>query len=73
MIFTTLLIAAAHLEIAEEEKKLSAEVEARHLETTRRVRAYEQQRDEINAIANAKIGTPEFRRLMMQLNERGGL
>lgn len=29
--------------------------------------------DEINAIAHAKIGTPEFRRLMMQLNERGGL
>lgn len=28
-----------------------------------------------NEIANAhaKIGTPEFRRLMMQLNERGGL
>lgn len=73
MIFTTLLLAAAHLEIAEEEKKLSAEVEARHLETARRVKAYEQQRDEINSIANAKIGTPEFRQLMMQLNERGGL
>lgn len=73
MIFTTLLLAAAHLEVAEEEKKLSAEVQARHLETARRVKAYEQQRDEINAIANAKIGTPEFRRLMMQLNERDGL
>lgn len=73
MIFTTLLFAAVKMELAEEEKKLSAEVEARHLETVRRMKAYERQRDEIDAIAHAKIGTPEFRQLMMQLNERGGL
>lgn len=73
MVFTLLLFALVKAEIAEDEKRLSAEVEARRLEAARRMKAYEQQRDEINAIAHAKIGTPEFRRLMMQLNERGGL
>ena len=73
MIFTTLLFAAVKMEQNAEKKRLSAQVEASHLETARRVKAYEQQRDEINAIAHAEIGTPEFRRLMQQLNERGGL
>lgn len=72
MVFTSLLFALVKAEIAEDEKKLLAEVEARHLETVKRMKAYEKQRDEINAIAHAKIGTPEFRRLMMQLNERDG-
>ena len=73
MIFTTLFFAAVHNEIAKEEKRLSAEGEARHRETVKRMKADQKKWDEINAIAHAKIGTPEFRRLMMQLNERGGL
>lgn len=73
MIFTSLLFAAVHNEIAEEEKRLSAEVEARHRETVKRMEADQKKWDEINAIAHAKIGTPEFRQLMMQLNERDGL
>lgn len=73
MIFTTLLFATAKMELAEEERRLSAEVQARHQETVRREAAHKKQWDEINAIAHAKIGTPEFRQLMMQINERGGL
>lgn len=61
------------MELAEEEKRLSAGVQARHLETVKRMEANQKKWDEINAIAHAKIGTPEFRRLMMQLNERSGL
>ena len=73
MIFTTLLFAVVRMEQAAEDKRLSAEVQARHLETAKRMEADQKKWDEINAIAHAKIGTPEFRQLMMQLNERGGL
>ncbi|MCI9056442.1 MAG: hypothetical protein HFF76_04165 [Oscillospiraceae bacterium] len=61
------------MEQVAEEKRILDEVEARHRETVKRMEAYQKRSDEINAIANAKIGTPEFIQLMMQLNERGGL
>ena len=77
MILTMLLLAAAgvavRMEQVAEEKRILDEVEVRHRETVKRMEAYQKRSDEINAIANAKIGTPEFRQLMMQLNERGGL
>ena len=77
MILTMLLLAAAgvavRMEQVAEEKRILDEVEVRHRETVKRMEAYQKRSDEINAIANAKIGTPEFIQLMMQLNERGGL
>jgi len=70
-----LLLAAAgvavRMEQVAEEKRILDEVEARHRETVKRMEAYQKRSDEINAIANAKIGTPEFIQLMMQFNEKG--
>lgn len=77
MILTMLLLAVAgaavRMEQVAEKKRISAEVEARHRETVKRMEAYQKRSDEINAIAHAKIGSPEFRQLMEQLNQRGGL
>lgn len=48
----------------------SAEVRIRHMETQELVRQHETTYNEIYAIANAKVGSDEFRELMYRLNER---
>jgi len=48
----------------------SAEVQQRHMETQELVRQHEITYNEIYSIANAKVGSDEFRELMYRLNER---
>ena len=67
MILTMLLLAAAGVAVRMEQ----VAEEKRILDEVKRMEAYQKRSDEINAIANAKIGTPEFIQLMMQFNEKG--